>query len=54
MLRRLRLEHARTMLAATELGVAEIARASGFASANTFGRAYRARFGRSPGARRAS
>ena len=52
LLRRLRLEHARTMLAATELGVAEIARASGFASANTFGRAYRARFGRSPGARR--
>lgn len=52
MLRRLRLEHARTMLAATELDVAEIARASGFASANTFGRAYRARFGRSPGTRR--
>jgi AraC-like DNA-binding protein len=52
MLRRLRLEHARTMLAATELDVAEIARASGFASANTFSRAYRARFGRSPGARR--
>lgn len=53
MLRRLRLEHGRTMLAATELGVAEIARASGFASANTFGRAYRARFGLSPGGRRA-
>ena len=52
MLRRLRLEHADTMLAATELGVAEIARASGFASANTFGRAYRARFGRSPAERR--
>ncbi len=47
-LRRLRLEHARTMLAATELGVAEVARASGFASANSFGRAYRAQFGRSP------
>lgn len=54
LLRRLRLEHAHTMLAATELGVAEIARASGFASANTFGRAYRARFGRSPGERRAA
>ena len=52
MLRRLRLEHARTMLAATELGVAEVALASGFASANTFGRAYRARYGRSPGERR--
>ncbi len=52
MLRRLRLEHADTMLAATELGLAEIARASGFAGANTFGRAYRARFGRSPAERR--
>ena len=52
MLRGLRLEHARTMLAATELAVAEVARASGFASANTFGRAYRARFGSSPGERR--
>ncbi len=51
LLRRLRLEHARTMLAATALGVAEVARASGFASANTFARAYRARFGGSPVAR---
>jgi AraC-like DNA-binding protein len=51
MLRRLRLEHARTMLAATELGLAEVARACGFASANSFGRAYRARYGRSPGGR---
>lgn len=50
-LRRLRLEHARTMLAATELAVAEVARASGFASANTFARAYRARFGESPASR---
>lgn len=53
MLRRLRLEYARTMLAATELAVAEVARASGFASANTFARAYRARFGISPVERRA-
>lgn len=53
LLRRLRLEHAHAMLAATELGVEEIARASGFASANTFSRAYRARFGSSPGERRA-
>jgi len=52
MLRRLRLEHAHTMLAATQLDMTEIARASGFASANTFGRAYRARYGRSPGERR--
>ncbi|HLP08911.1 MAG TPA: AraC family transcriptional regulator [Opitutaceae bacterium] len=51
MLRRLRLEHARTMLAATQLGLAEVARACGFASANTFARAYRARYGRSPGGR---
>jgi len=52
MLRRLRLEHARTMLAATELGLAEVALASGFASANTFGRAYRARYGKGPLAHR--
>jgi AraC-like DNA-binding protein len=52
LLRRLRLEHARTMLAATELGLAEVARASGFVSPNTLGRAYRARFGRSPGGER--
>ncbi|MFT3830511.1 MAG: AraC family transcriptional regulator [Opitutaceae bacterium] len=51
MLRRLRLEHAHTMLAATELGLAEVARACGFASANTFARAFRARYGRSPGGR---
>ena len=48
LLRRLRLEHARSMLAATELGLAEVARASGFVSTNTLCRAYRARFGRSP------
>ena len=52
LLRRLRLEHARTMLAAAEFGIAEVARASGFSSANTFGRAYRARYGCSPGAQR--
>jgi AraC-like DNA-binding protein len=52
LLRRLRLEHARAMLRATELGLAEVARASGFVSANTLCRAYRARFGRSPGGER--
>ena len=52
MLRRLRLEHAHAMLAASQLDVAEVARACGFASANTFGRAYRARYGRSPAGRR--
>jgi len=52
MLRRLRLEHARAMLAATRLSVEDVALASGFASANTFCRAYRGRYGRSPGASR--
>jgi transcriptional regulator GlxA family with amidase domain len=49
MLRRLRLEHARAMLQATELSVQEIALACGFTSSNTFCRAYRLKFGRSPG-----
>jgi AraC-like DNA-binding protein len=48
MLRRLRLEHARSMLEATELPVAEVARASGFASATAFCRAYRSAFGTTP------
>ncbi|MDB6169182.1 MAG: AraC family transcriptional regulator [Verrucomicrobia bacterium] len=52
MLRRLRLEHARAMLTATVLSVQEIALASGFTSSNTFCRAYRTRFGKSPGAER--
>lgn len=52
LLRRLRLEYARAMLAATRLGVAEVAQACGFASANTFARAYRARYGAGPAGRR--
>lgn len=52
LLRRLRLEHARAMLTATGLGVEDIALASGFTSSNTFCRAYRSRFGKSPGAER--
>lgn len=48
LLRRLRLEHARAMLAATDTDVESIALASGYASANTFCRAYRQKFGRSP------
>ena len=48
MLRRLRLEHARSMLLATELPVAEVAAASGFASATTFCRAFRAAYAISP------
>jgi AraC-like DNA-binding protein len=52
MLRRLRLEHAQAMLRTTDLGVQDIALASGFTSSNTFCRAYRGKFGHSPGARR--
>ncbi len=53
MLRRLRLEHARTMLQATELPIAEVAGASGFASATTFCRAFRVAFGTTPARMRA-
>jgi AraC-like DNA-binding protein len=52
MLRRLRLEHADAMLAATEQTVEEVALASGFTSANSFGRAYRQKYRRSPRTRR--
>jgi AraC-like DNA-binding protein len=52
LLRRLRLEHARTMLAATTLDVQSVARASGFTSSNTFCRAYRRHFARTPAAER--
>lgn len=48
LLRRLRLEQARAMLAATHADVESIALASGYASANTFCRAYRLKFGHSP------
>lgn len=48
LLRRLRLEQARAMLAATDTDVESIALASGYASANTFCRAYRAKYGHSP------
>ncbi|MGH7994951.1 MAG: helix-turn-helix domain-containing protein [Opitutaceae bacterium] len=48
MLRRLRFEHAHAMLAATQQTVEEVALASGFASADTFGRAYRQHYGHSP------
>ena len=54
LLRRLRLEHARAMLDATELPVAEVASASGFSSATGFCRAYRAAFGLSPARSRAA
>lgn len=52
MLRRLRLEHARAMLRTTDLSVQDVALASGFTSSNTFCRAYRGKFGHSPGAAR--
>ena len=52
MLRRLRLEHARAMLSATQLSVQDIALASGVTSSTTFCRAYRTRFGKSPGSAR--
>lgn len=52
LLRRLRLQHAQAMLAATQVGVEEVGLASGFASANAFCRAYRLKFGHSPGAAR--
>lgn len=48
LLRRLRLEQARAMLAATDTDVESIALASGYASANTFCRAYRLKYGHSP------
>ncbi len=53
MLRGLRLEHARTMLLATELSIAQVATASGFTSATNFCRAFRAAYGVSPGRERA-
>ena len=49
LLRRLRLEHARRMLRATRLPVQEVALGCGFTDANTFCRAYRRRYGESPG-----
>lgn len=49
MLRRLRLEHAHTMLCATEIPIQDVALACGFASATAFCRAYRLKFGVSPG-----
>lgn len=52
MLRRLRLEHAQMMLHASVLSVQEVALACGFTSSNTFCRAYRLKFGQSPGSGR--
>lgn len=52
MLRRLRLQHAKVTLLASDLSVQDVALASGFTSSNTFCRAYRTKFGHSPGTRR--
>lgn len=52
LLRRLRLEQAHRMLRATQMPVQEVALACGFADANTFCRAYRIRYGTTPGAAR--
>ncbi len=49
MLRRLRLEHAQATLLTTHLSVQDVALASGFTSSNTFCRAYRLKYGHSPG-----
>jgi transcriptional regulator GlxA family with amidase domain len=51
-MRRLRLEQAQRMLGATQLAIQEVATACGFTDANTFCRAYRLRYGTSPGAAR--
>lgn len=48
MLRRLRIEHAHALLEATRQTVEEVALASGFTSTNSFGRAYRQKYGHSP------
>ena len=49
LLRRLRMEHAQRMLLATQLPLQDVALACGFADANTFCRAYRFRYGTTPG-----
>ncbi len=48
-----RLRFARSLLAATDLGVTEVCHAAGFNSPSHFGRAYRRRYGQSPSAARA-
>ena len=52
LLRRLRLEQAHRMLRATQMPVQEVALASGFADANSFCRAYRLKYGATPGTSR--
>jgi len=52
-LQRRRLRFGRSLLAATDLGVTQVAHAAGFNSPSHFGRAYRRRYGESPRAARA-
>ena len=52
LLRRLRMEHAQRILIATRLPLQEVALACGYADANTFCRAYRLRYGTTPGSAR--
>lgn len=47
-----RLRFARALLTSTSLGVADVCHAAGFNTVSHFGRAYRARYGRSPSADR--
>ena len=54
LLRRMRLEHADRMLLATRLTIQDVALACGFADSNSFCRAFRMRFGKTPGAVRRS
>lgn len=51
-LRQLRLEHARLLLTTTLLNLAGVAESSGFASVQTFHRAYRKAYGHPPGAKK--
>jgi len=54
MLRRLRLEHAQSVLKTTELSVEDVALANGFTSTDTFSRAFRRQYGMTPAEARGS
>jgi AraC family transcriptional regulator of arabinose operon len=53
LLKRLRIEHAQSLLAMTSMPVEEVASASGFSAANVFARSFRQHLGRTPGEFRA-
>lgn len=50
LLKRLRIEHAQSLLTTTNMPVEEIAGASGFSASNAFGRRFKQQFGVTPGA----